>query len=151
MPTVAGEVFRQREQLLDVLLREHVGAGGHIAHQGHVPHRAALDRGARRRIEADLDGTRLRRIALEVAEALERGEVTVHRGGGGETDSLADLANAGRVPPLTHAGFDHVEDAALAGGELFGHGGSVHVFVEQVKHPFVQQMFASGLTSNNRS
>jgi len=56
---VAGEVFRQREQLLDVLLREHVGAGGHIAHQGHVPH--PPDDGSKRTSMArGFDGSRLR-------------------------------------------------------------------------------------------
>ncbi len=43
---VAGEVLRDGEGLLDVLGREHAGAGGDVAHQGHVAHGPALDRAA---------------------------------------------------------------------------------------------------------
>ena len=45
---LAREVGREGERLLDVLLGQHVGAGGDVAHQGHVAHGAPLDRGARR-------------------------------------------------------------------------------------------------------
>ena len=33
----------------------------------------------------------------------------------------------GGILPSAHAGLDHVEDASLLGGELFGHSRSVHV------------------------
>ena len=118
---VAGEVVREREQLLDVLLGQHVGAGGDVADERDVAHRPALDRGARGRVEADLDGPRLGGVAAQEAQALQRGEVAVHRGRRGEADRLADLAHARRVAALAHAGLDEVEDASLAGGELFGH------------------------------
>ena len=67
----AGEVFRQREQLLDVLLRQHVGTGGDIADQRDVTNRAALDGDTRRRVEADLDGARLGWVTLEEAHSLQ--------------------------------------------------------------------------------
>ena len=41
---VAGEVFRDGERLLDVLRREHAGAGGDVADERHVADGAALDR-----------------------------------------------------------------------------------------------------------
>ena len=48
--------------------------------------------------------------------------MVVHRGGGVEADSLADLAHGRRVAPLLHAGGDDVQNFALAGSECFGHG-----------------------------
>ena len=48
--------------------------------------------------------------------------MVVHRGGGVEADSLADLAYGRRVAPLLHAGGDDVQNFALAGSECFGHG-----------------------------
>ena len=41
---VAGEVGGQRHDLFDVLLGEHVDAGGDVADERHVAHRAALHR-----------------------------------------------------------------------------------------------------------
>ena len=52
---VAGEVFRDGQRLLDVLLREHAGAGGDVAHEGHVAHGPPLDGGARLGVVAHLD------------------------------------------------------------------------------------------------
>ena len=52
---VAGEVFRDGQRLLDVLGREHAGAGGDVADEGHVAHGPALDGGARLGVVADLD------------------------------------------------------------------------------------------------
>ena len=137
----AGEVLRQREELLDVLLSEHVGAGGDVADQRYVADRAAFDRRARRGVEAHLDGPRLGWVALQEAHALQRCQMAVHGGGRGEPDGFADLAHAGWIATLAHAGFDDVEDASLTGGELFGHTHSVRAFVAEVKHSFVQQMF----------
>ena len=66
---VAGEVGRDRERLLDVLLGQHVGAGGDVAHERDVADRPPLDRRARQRVEADLDGPGLRGVAAEEARA----------------------------------------------------------------------------------
>ena len=44
---VAGEVLGEGQQLLDVLLGQHVGPGGDVADEGHVAGGPALDRGAR--------------------------------------------------------------------------------------------------------
>ena len=41
---VAGEVFGDGQRLLDVLGREHAGAGGDVADEGDVAHGPALDR-----------------------------------------------------------------------------------------------------------
>jgi hypothetical protein len=75
-----GEVLGEREQLLDVLLGEHVGAGGDVADEGDVAHGAALDRRTRRRVVAHLDRSRLGRIAAQEAHLLERRQVAVHGG-----------------------------------------------------------------------
>ena len=75
---VAGEVGRHGQHLLDVLLGQHVGAGGDVADQRHVADRPALDGGARGRVEADLDGPGLGGVAAQVAEPLR-----AWRGGSG--------------------------------------------------------------------
>ena len=67
----AGEVLGQREQLFDVLLRQHVGAGSDVADERHVAHRAPLDGDARRRVEPHLERTRLGGVAAQVAHPLE--------------------------------------------------------------------------------
>ena len=58
----------------------------------------------------------------QVAEALEGGEVGVHRRGGGEADRLADLAHRRRVAPVALVLLDDLEDLALTGGDVLGHG-----------------------------
>jgi hypothetical protein len=40
--TIAGEVDGYGQQLLDVLLGEHVGTCGHVAHEGHVTNWAGV-------------------------------------------------------------------------------------------------------------
>ena len=60
---VAGEVGREREELLDVLLGQHVGAGGDVADERDVADGPALDGGAGGRVEADLDGPGLGGVA----------------------------------------------------------------------------------------
>ena len=107
-----------RQQLLDVLLGEHVGAGGDVADERHVAHRPPLHHGARSWVPADLDGPRLGRVAAEVAEALQRVEVAVHRRRRGQPDGLTDLADRGRVAAVAHLLLDEVEHLALAGGDL---------------------------------
>ena len=79
--------------------------------------RRSID-GARVRVPPHLDGTRLGRVAAQVAEALQRVEVAVHRGRGREADGLADLADRRRVAALAHLQLDEVEHLALAGGDL---------------------------------
>ena len=61
----AGEVLGKREQLFDVLVRQDVGAGRHIADQRDVTYRATLDGHARRRIETNLDGAWLGWVPLQ--------------------------------------------------------------------------------------
>ena len=60
---LAGEVGREGQGLLDVLLGQHVGAGGDVAHEGHVADRPALDGGAGGGVEAHLDGPGLGGVA----------------------------------------------------------------------------------------
>ena len=67
---LAREVGRDGQDLLDVLLGEHVGAGSDVADERHVADRAALGLRARLRVEPDLDGTGLGGVAPEVAEPL---------------------------------------------------------------------------------
>ena len=62
-------------------------------------------------------------------------------GGGIETHSLANFTNGRRIAPLLHAGGNDVENFALARSECFGHGLSVQVFAQKVKHLFVEQPF----------
>ena len=66
-------------------------------------------------------------------------------GGGVEADGLANFTHGRRVAPFLHAGGNDVEDFALAGCECFGHGVSVQVFAQKVKHLFVEQMFGKVL------
>ena len=121
---VAGEVLRDGERLLDVLGREHAGAGGDVADEGDVAHRSALDRLRPTRVVDDLDGPGLGGVAREVALVLEGGEVGVHGGARGEPDGLADLADARRVPAVADLGVDELEDLALTGGQI-GHAATV--------------------------
>ena len=85
------------QRLLDVLGREHAGAGGDVADERHVAHRPALDRRARLDVEVDLERAGLGGVAGEVALVLQRGEVRVHGGARRQADGLADLADARRV------------------------------------------------------
>ena len=66
---VAGEVLRERQDLLDVLLRQHVGAGGDVADERDVTHRPAHHRDAAVGIPADLDGPWLGGVAADEARA----------------------------------------------------------------------------------
>ena len=54
---VAGEIGRERDDLLDVLLREHAGAGRDVADERDVADRATVGGGAAVGVVADLDGT----------------------------------------------------------------------------------------------
>src|SRR5690606_17432427 len=111
---LAGEVDGEGEQLLDVLLRQDVGAGGDVAHEGHVAHGPALGRRVGVRVPPDLEGPGRGGVAPEVAPALQGGEVGVHGGGGGEADGLADLAHRRRVAVLARVPLDDLEDLSLA-------------------------------------
>ena len=77
---VAGEVGRQGIELLDVLLGQHVGAGGDIADEGHVANRPALHDRPRVGVPAHFDGPRLGGVAAQVAEVLQGAQVAVHGG-----------------------------------------------------------------------
>jgi len=86
---------------------------------------------------------------VEVSQFLQSAQVVVHGGRGAEAYGLADLANGGWVAAVAHVGFDEIEDAALAVGELgvgWLGGGSheiiVRVFAPRVKHLFGEQLFA---------
>ena len=68
------------QRLLDVLGREHAGAGGDVADERHVAHGPPVDGGARAGVEADLDGAGLGGVAAQVALVLQGGEVGVHGG-----------------------------------------------------------------------
>lgn len=76
----AGEVLGEGQALLDVLGREHAGAGRDVADERHVADRPPLDRSARLDVVADLDGAWLGVVAGEVALVLEGGEVGVDGG-----------------------------------------------------------------------
>ena len=76
---LAREVGRHGDQLFDVLLGEHVGAGGDVADERHVTDGSALHHDAGVGVPAHLDGTRLGRVAPEVPEAGEGVEVASAR------------------------------------------------------------------------
>ena len=82
--------------------------------------RPAVDRGPRRRLEADLDGAGLGRVPHEVALVLERGQMGVHRGTGRQAHGLADLPHARRVAAAADLGVDELEHLALPGRQV-GH------------------------------
>ena len=116
---VPGEVGGQGVDLFDVLLGQHIGAGGDVADQGDVTHRTPLVTARTGvRVVADLDGAGLGRVPVQVAPALQRGQVRVHGGGRGEAHGLADLPHRRRVAPLGGLGLDEVEDLALTVGQL---------------------------------
>ena len=86
---------------------------------------------------------------MEVTQFLQCAQVVVHGGRGAEANGLADLADGGWVAAVAHVGFDEIEDAALAVGELGvgwlrggSHGFIVRVFAPRVKHLFGEQLFA---------
>ena len=108
-------------RLLDVLGREHAGAGGDVAHERHVADGTALDAWPEPELVVELDGPGLGGVAAQEALVLEGREVGVDRGARGEADGLADLADARRVAAAADLGVDELEDLALAGGEI-GHG-----------------------------
>jgi hypothetical protein len=76
---VAGEVRRERQQLLHVLLREHVGASGDVAHERDVTRGPALDGRARVGVVAHLERPRLGGVAAQEAQPLQREQVGVDR------------------------------------------------------------------------
>jgi len=100
--SLAGEVRGQRDEILDVLLGQHTGAGGNVTDEGHVAGRAALHGNLRVGVEADLDGAGLRGVPTQVSHLLEGGQVVVDGGGGVQADGLTDLAHRRRVAPVLH-------------------------------------------------
>ena len=110
---VAGEVDRHREQLFDVLLRQHVGAGGDVADERDVADGPALDHGAGVGIPADLDRPWLGRVAAEVAEPAERVEVAVHRRRRRQPDRLADLADRRGIAAIAGLDLDELRGSRV--------------------------------------
>ena len=70
---LAAEVGGDGKDLLDVLLGQHVGAGGDVADEGDVAERAAIAGRAGVGVVADLEGAGLDRVAPEVAELVAAG------------------------------------------------------------------------------
>ena len=125
-------------ELLDVLLGQHVGAGGDVADERHVADRSALHDRPGVGVPAHLDGPRLGGVAAQVAEALQRAQVAVHRRRRGEADRLADLAHRRRIAAVADLLFDEHQHLALAAGELLrGHDVIVRTFGTEVKHLYV--------------
>ena len=54
----ARELRWERHELLDVLMGQDVGTGGHVADEGHVGNRSPFDHGARVRVVAHFDRPR---------------------------------------------------------------------------------------------
>ena len=109
-------------RLLDVLGREHAGAGGDVADERDVADRRRSTDGAGVGLEADLDRPGLGGVAAEVALVLQGAEVRVDRGARREADGLADLAHAGRVAAAADLGVDELEDLrwrAVSGSRRF--------------------------------
>ena len=77
---VAGEVLGQRQQLLDVFLGQHVGAGGDLADERHVAGGPAVDGDPRVGVVANLDGAGLGRVPPQIPLTLQGGQVRVHGG-----------------------------------------------------------------------
>src|SRR5215217_1312129 len=103
--TLADQLTREGQQLLDHVLGQGTGTGGDRgAHQGHVGGQRPRH-GGHRLLEVDLDGAGLGRVAADEALALERLELGVDAGRRGQADGLAD----------------HLQDATLPGGELLRH------------------------------
>ena len=153
---VPDEVFGQRPQFLDVLLGEHVGTGGHLADQRHVADGPALGGGARCRVVAHLDRSRLGRVAAQIAEALEGAEMGVHGGRRRQPHGRADLTDRGWVAPGAHVLLDDVEDRQLAVGEVaVGHTPPPNRCLDRVKvarSPAEgKHLFVFSLDGNRRS
>ena len=107
---------------VDLFLGEHPGSGRDVADQGHMACGATLGGGPAGGIGGHLDGSRLGGVSSEVAEALERVQVAVHRRRRRQADGLADLPDGRRVAAFTHGSFDEDQDFLLALGELrLGH------------------------------
>src|SRR4029077_14499219 len=105
------------DDLFDVLRRQHSRSRGDVAEEGDVADRAAVDDRAGARLERDLDGAGLARVAPQVALVLQGGEVGVNRRGRGQADRLADLTHARRVALLPGLRVDELEHLALTRGE----------------------------------
>jgi hypothetical protein len=112
----AGERLRDGDVLLDVLLGEQRPARGDLADE-----RQPVDVGRAPalglRVPAELQRTRLGRVALDQAGALEVREVRVHRGRRGEPDRLSDLAHRRRVAVLVDVVGQELPDLLLASGQ----------------------------------
>ena len=120
---LAGELGREGERLLDVLVGQHAGARCHVADQRHVADRPPFDGGAGRRVEADLHGPRLAGVAADEAPVLEGGQVGVDGRRGGEADRRADLADRRWIAALSGLGVDELKDLLLSLAEpCLGHG-----------------------------
>src|SRR5581483_10631528 len=138
---VALREARHRDVLLDVLLGEQRTAGGDLAEDRQACHVAELDDvvGLAPLAAEQLQRTRLRRVALQQARALEVREVRVHRRGRGEPYLLADLAHGRRVAVPVDVLDEVVPDLLLAGGEqetLLGVAdGDERVFAIRVESP----------------
>jgi hypothetical protein len=67
--------------------------------------------------QPDLDRARPADVAVQVALALQRGELVGNARRAGQADRLADLSHRRRVAPLLHRVPDDLEHLALAPGE----------------------------------
>ena len=138
---VAGEVDRYGEQLLDVLLGEHVGAGGDVADERDVADRAASPAWRRCSCRTGPRSPEAWSGRDAGSRAAERVEVAVHGRGGGEADGVADLAHRWRIATIADLLFDELQDVSLTGTDRMGHANSVRAFADQVKHLFHKQLF----------
>ena len=138
---VAGEIDGNREEFLDVLLGEHVGARSDVADEWYVTDRPAFHHRSAVDVVSHLDGTWLGGVTAEVAETLQRVEVAVDRGWGCETHRIADLSNRWWVAALADLLFDELENVSLPCTDRGSHANSVLIVNLWVKHLYREQLF----------
>ena len=110
----AREVGWQRQQLLDVLLSEHVGACRDLSDERHVTGRPPLAFHSCLPVAVDDERPGPRRVAPDPSVGFERSQVAVHGRRRIEIDLVADLAHGRGVAALALHHVDELEHGALA-------------------------------------
>ena len=101
---------RNREIALDVLLREDRLPGGNAAH---YRKRGCLRAEHLEIVITDLNGTRLRRIPLNISVLLERLQMRMNGRGRLQINRPADLADRRRITPVKDFLLDVIQDFLL--------------------------------------
>src|SRR2546427_3388925 len=115
----ANQLLAQHEMVVDIFFGKDRLSGRDPAHQWYRDYLAEL--GLQLVDVDDFDGAGLGGIPANVSLALQRVEVVLHRGAGGEPDRLTDFTDRGRVAADLLTKPKVLQDFPLPAGQRFRH------------------------------